>query len=214
MLNILAGPNLQQFRIHRGLLAALSEEMRQLVYKGAKEGSKEQAGDSDLKLPEASEEIMAYLSEFCYTGDYNADSGMWDHCRLKPGTTSHATENTEDQEKALVHARLYVFAKRYNIEALQVLAMDSLLKFMANATIEGVGLIPCLVGYALGNIPEAQITDRLVVFLAKCTAWVTQSKSTSSKQFHRLLASVSRKDFFTVFCEYMESDNHYISRPW
>ena len=169
--------------------------------------------ETSLKMEEVSEETMGYFSEFCYTGDYNADSGVWDRCRLKLGAMGSLAENLEDREKALAHARLYVFAKRFNIEALQELAVENLGKFMASCAIEGITVIPCLVDYALENIPEATTTDRLVTFLAKCTAWVIRFRCSSWKQFHRLLASIDREDFFTSFCEYNGHKTNTV-RPW
>ena len=205
-----------QFNIHRGLLVELSEEMRRLVYEDIEdieEGMEETEKSPVLVDMGTSEETMAYFSEFCYTGDYSVDSEMWDHCRLKPDTTDQAAGDMEDQEKALAHARLYVFARRYNVKAAQELALSNLGEFIGRNT-DRTSVIPCLVEYALENTPEAPTTtDKLLEFLAKCTAWVIRSRGPTWKQFHRLLASIDRKDFFAVFCKYIGQKAH-TTRPW
>ena len=179
MLGIRAGPNLKQFNIHSDLLAELSEEMKQFVYEDIEEGVKKEY----VEMKEVSEETMTYFSEFCYTGGYNVHAWL------------------EDQEKALAHARLYGFAKKYKIEAVQELAVGKLSEFIASHAVDKNTMIPCLVGCALENIPEETTTDTLIAFLARGTASMMPLSGGDGERIRSLLASVSRKDFFVTFCE-------------
>ena len=144
---IRVGPNLKPFYIHSGILAELSEEMRRVgfVYKEARNGGKIEV----VEMKEVSEDTMRYFFVFCHSGDYNVHSWL------------------EGREKALAHARLYAFAKRYKIEAAQELAMGKLGEFIANRAIDTASVMTCLLEYDLGNTPEEEITDRLVGFLER-----------------------------------------------
>lgn len=114
---ILAGPNLTRFCVHSGLLTELSEETRRLVYTDVGEGV--QVVKARVEMKEVPEETMAHFLEFCYTGDYDV------HCEMGE-TAGYVARDVEDREEALAQARLYVFAKRYNIEALQELTLHNL----------------------------------------------------------------------------------------
>ena len=163
--------------------------MRRLVYRDMGEGDEKL--EEYVEMKEVSEETLAYFSEFCYTGEYNI--------RQKADATGHATRGV-DRDEALAHVRLYVFAKRYNIEVVQKLAVGNLGKFM-EACVDLPSVVPCLVEYALENISEGPITDKLVVFLARITAFMIRPNSANRAPVHSLLASISRKDFFATFCD-------------
>lgn len=144
--------------------------------------------ETPVEMKEVSEETMERFSEYCYTGGYDV--------YLRPNTMGCIAE-----EEALAHARLYVFAKSYSIKALQELVVRNLFDLIAHSSRVKLWVMPGLVEYALENIPEEPIPDRLVGFLARCTASMVDISNKNCKSVRSLLASISRKDFFAVFCE-------------
>lgn len=144
--------------------------------------------ETSVEMKEVSEETMERFSEYCYTGGYDV--------YLRPNTMGCIAE-----EKALAHARLYVFAKSYSIKALQELVVRNLFDLIAYCSHVKLRVMPGLVEYTLENIPEEPIPDRLVDFLARGTASMVDISNENCKSVRSLLASISRKDFFAVFCE-------------
>jgi hypothetical protein len=213
MFTILAGPDLKKFSIHKDLLAGVSEEMQRHVCNDMKEGL-----EGRVEMKEVSEETMTYFIEFCYYGNYTPCQ-TWD-CYVNRTEDPVASLDylqsamiAQGQEAVLAHARLYVFAEIYNINALRDLSMKNLKEIMEqfeDPDIFTTSSIVCLVEYVLEHIPERLTTDPLVALLAKCTAWGIREPS-GGDQISALLASVDRKDFFDIFRQNVTSD---VSTPW
>jgi hypothetical protein len=179
--------------------------MRRLVYNDMKEGLERR-----VEMKEVSEETMAYFTEFCYSGNYTPPQA-WNCYQLRHESTSGKI--VSGQEAVLIHARLYVFAEIYNIEVLRNLCLENLKRIMKQfkgTDLLVVGSIALLAEYALENIPEHPATDPLVALLAKCTASMMYSPS-SSEPLISLLASVNRRDFFDIFCQNITRN---VSSPW
>jgi hypothetical protein len=202
---IRAGTELQAFHVHKDLLAGLSDEMRNHVYNDMREGK---ANVMDLK--HISPETMHRFMEFCYSGDYLFPPGAERKDPLK------YKEATEALPILLTHARLYVFAEMFNIVSLKRLSADKIIAITPlfgrlEERAHGLAVIS-LMEFVLDNIPATtETTDRLVKFLARYSGYFVEQIG-GYPEFHALLASSAREDFFRVFCKWVRAGGD--REPW
>ncbi|KAG0635307.1 hypothetical protein HOY80DRAFT_457052 [Tuber brumale] len=194
---IRAGADLQAFHVHKDLLAGLSDEMRNHVYNNMKEGK-----ENTMDLKHISSETMYRFMEFCYSGDY-----LFPPDAEKGDNPLRDKEATEALPILLTHARLYVFAEIFNIASLKKVSGDKIIAIAPlfgdlEERAHGLAMIS-LMEYVLDNIPAAtETTDRLVKFLARYSGYFVR-KIGGYPEFHALLASSAREDFFRVFCKWV-----------
>ena len=194
MFTIRVGTDLQAFHVHKGLLAGLSDEMRNYVYSDTKGG---RATTMDMK--QVSPDTMHRFMEFCYYGDYL--------CASDAGNNSDPLKDkntTEVLPLLLTHAGVYVFADMFNIVSLRRLSRGKIIAltpFFGRLEDRAHALaMISLMDYVLYSIPPTpERSDKLVTFLARYAGYLIEELG-GYPEFHAVLEGSGREDFFKVFC--------------
>jgi len=178
--------------------------MRTYVYKDTKEGQ-----EDGMEVGHVSPDTMHQFMEFCYSGDYlHAENSSDDPLRDK--------DATQALPLLLTHARLYVLADMFNIASLKelsrkkIIALTPFFGLLEDRT-HGLAMIS-LMDYVLHNMPAATETpDKLVKFLARYAGFLIEELG-EYPEFHAVLASSAREDFFREFCRCLRAEED--EAPW
>ena len=202
------GTDLQAFRIHKDLLAGLSDEMSYYVHSSPKESQNIMSMDMEHVSPD----IMYRFMEFCYSGDYSNASGAEndfdDPQRGKDATAAISLLKT--------HAKLYVFADMFNILSLKELSANKIIALMPffgklEDKADALAII-ALMDYVLNSIlVTAGTPDKLVKFLARYAGFFVEELG-GYPEFHTVLATSAGTDFFKVFCRWVKAGGG--KAPW
>jgi len=179
--------------------------MRTRVYDDTEEAGQE----IRMEMEHVSPDTMHRFMEFCYSGDYlYAENGSDGPLKDK--------DATEALPLLLTHAKLYVFADTFNIASLGELSRNKIIALtprfgQLEDRAHGLAMIS-LMSYVLNNIPAATETpDKLVKFLARYAGSLIE-KLGGYPEFHAVLASSAREDFFRVFCRCLKAGE--VQAPW
>lgn len=128
-----------------------------------------------------------------------------------PGSSDPETE--EDGDPLLMaHARLYIFAERFNIQRLKGHTFDKL-----TAGIMAVGVLAeretrfsmiYLISYAFGNLPKCLVQDRLLDYLGLYAGWNLESLRMEPEFFELLQTDI---DFVKELFVHVRRGN---KAPW
>ncbi|KAL7269477.1 hypothetical protein RUND412_007863 [Rhizina undulata] len=179
---IRAGASQTCFYFHKELVAQISQELHAHVYNVMKEGKRRV-----MDLNDVSEGTIARFCQWAYTGDYYdvfshitepVKTGKTTPSYKPPSSTiekaSPVEPQTESEESPLIHARVYVFADKFNIPGLKNVSFNKL-----KAMLKKFGqlkddmqrkLIIQLIAYSFGNLPARAKRDKLLVWLGKYAA--------------------------------------------
>ncbi|KAF8458726.1 hypothetical protein BDZ91DRAFT_742852 [Kalaharituber pfeilii] len=138
------------FYVQRELLASLSPELRKHINNDMKEGL-----NGEMVLHDVDKDTLQRFLEWAYVKDYRTDSG------------SHATSSA-----LLLHAKLYVFADRFNIGSLKDLSFQKLTSILNEQSDPDPSLSADVLkaaGYAIANLPA--LTERLAEYFLGYIAW-------------------------------------------
>jgi len=162
-----------------------------------------------MEMGHVSPDIMHRFMEFCYSGDYlHAENNIDDSLM--------GEDATEAFPLLLTHAKLYVFADMFGIASLKELSRGKIIALtpffgQLEDRVHGLAMIS-LMGYVLHNIPAAtEKPDKLVKFLARYAGFLIE-KLGGYPEFHAVLASSAREDFFRVFCRCLKAGE--VQAPW
>ena len=194
------GADLQAFRIHKDLLAGLSDEMSYYVHSSTKESQ----NIMGMEMKHVSPDIMRRFMEFCYRGDYlhasGAENDFDDPQKDKDVTVAISLLKT--------HAKLYVFADMFNILSLKELSANKIIALMPffgklEDRADALAVI-ALMDYVLNSIlVTAGTPDKLVRFLARYAGFFIEELG-EYPEFHTVLAASAGTDFFKVFCRWVK----------
>jgi len=174
--------------------------MRTCVY-----GDTEEGQEISMEMEHVSPDTMHRFMEFCYSGDY----------LYAPGAKNNSDDPLKDKDATealpllLTHAKLYVLADMLNTASLKelsrkkIIALTPFFGVLKDRT-HGLAMIS-LMDYVLHNVPvTSQTSDKLVKFLARYAGFLIENLG-GYPEFHAVLASSRREDFFRVFCSWVKA---------
>lgn len=182
----------------------------------------------NMTLSEEREDTITRFIQWAYTGDYPDPGGS-------PSDTIDAPEPgelevlfaepqeaeskggdkdpEEDEDPLLMaHARLYVFADRFNIQRLKKQTLGKL-----TARIVGIGVpntretklaMIYLISYAFGNLPKCKLSDPLLDYLGLYASWSLESLRQEPEFFDLLESDI---DFVKELFVHVRRGN---KAPW
>ena len=175
--------------------------MRNYVYKDTKEGQ-----EASMETWHVIPDTMHRFMEFCYSGDYlHAENSSDDPLKDK--------DATEALPLLLTHARVYLFADVFGIVSLKELSMKKIIALTSffgqlEDRAHALAMIS-LMDYVLPVATDTQ--DKLVKFLARYAGFLIE-KLGGYPEFHAVLATSGRDDFFKVFCKWVKAGEG--EAPW
>lgn len=143
-----------------------------------------------MNLPDEREDTITRFIQWAYTGDYSVPKPVQitPTVRLDPCKTDDKDKDDKKDDKKeemrfvvdegkvlMAHARVYVFADRFNIQRLKNRAFEELAaRFKAIRvpdTRENKLAIISLDSYAFANLPKCEPSDPLLAYLGLYTSW-------------------------------------------
>lgn len=215
------GPSRRRFDIHRALLGAASPEFNKHVYNDMIEGT-----SGHMTLADEREDTITHFIQWAYTGDYPSPVAslsaltkpLEDPTVLLLETEDTASRSSdqeleEDGDPVLMaHARLYVFAERFNIQQLKQQTFE---KLTAEVVAIGVPMeresktsMIYLISYAFGNLPKCVVKDRLLEYLGLYASWCLESLRMEPEFFELLQTDI---DFVKELFVHVRRGNR---APW
>lgn len=181
-----------------------------------------------MTLSDEREDTITRFIQWAYTGDYPEPSSSLTTLASSPepgelevlfqeadseSPQSSDSEAEEDGDPLLMaHARLYVFAERFNIQRLKRQTFDKL-----TAGIVAIGVpveretkasMIYLISYAFGNLPKCLVKDRLLDYLGLYASWSLESLRMEPEFFELLQTDI---DFVKELFVHVRRGN---KAPW
>lgn len=217
------GPSRRRFDIHKALLGAASPEFKKHVYNDMIEGK-----SGNMTLLDEREDTITRFIQWAYTGDYpspgasatvvpiSPEPGELAVLFQEPGDSSSPSSEHEPEEDGdpllMAHARLYVFAERFNIQQLKQQTFDKLTTGIVAVGVpierESKVTMIYLISYAFGNLPKCVVKDRLLEYLGLYASWTLESLRMEPEFFELLQTDI---DFVKELFVHVRRGN---KAPW
>lgn len=145
-----------------------------------------------MTLSDEREDTVARFVQWAYTGNYPDPEVPLTPTNSDPEVDDSPSQgdDTDMNPILMAHARLYVFADRFNVQKLKKHTFDKLtvhiMGYGVPATRENKLAIIHLTRYTFGNLPECKTSDPLLVYLGLYASWCLSSLRTEPEFFELL----------------------------
>lgn len=216
------GPSRRRFDIHKALLGAASPEFKKHVYNDMIEGT-----SGHMTLSDEREDTITRFIQWAYTGDYPSPGAptavpispepgeLAVLFQEKEDSSSRSSEHEPEEDGdplLMAHARLYVFAERFNIQQLKQQTFEKLTTGIVAVGVpmerESKVTMIYLISYAFGNLPKCLIKDRLLEYLGLYASWTLESLRMEPEFFELLQTDI---DFVKELFVHVRRGN---KAPW
>lgn len=170
----------------------------------------------EMKLPDECEDNIARFIEWAYTSHYSGPPSsnvtvVADEAGETPKGSSQDPAEGNDL-LLMAHARLYVFADRFNIQRLKQQTYDKLTARIATIGVPDTRwsklAIVYLISYAFENLPKCKPIDPLLAYLGMYASWSLDSLRMEPEFFDLLESDV---DFMKELFVHVRKG---IKAPW